>query len=77
VIPIRKSVIDLDAAERVVFETFRAVRDAWLAWPARFAPLIAADLAIQDVELLTLILGEQVNMQLLSMSEPQMKEQLG
>ena len=36
--------IELTHAERVVFETFRGVRDAWLNWPTRVGPLIAADL---------------------------------
>ncbi|KDR31548.1 hypothetical protein [Caballeronia zhejiangensis] len=58
------SVIELDAAEDAFFSAWRAVRDAWLSWPARVAPLIAADIEIEDVEGLTLVLTAHVHAQL-------------
>lgn len=43
--------VELEVAERVLFDDRRAARDAWLAWPGRFAPLIAADLDIDGAKL--------------------------
>lgn len=36
--------VEMEVAENVLFDVFRAARDAWMAWPSRFAPLLVADL---------------------------------
>jgi hypothetical protein len=66
------AVIDLAEAEQTVFDLFRGVRDAWLNWPARVAPLIAADLDFEDVDRLGLVLAAHVQTQLASLGEPQL-----
>lgn len=40
------SLISLDIAESVLFEEFRAQRDAWLNWPTRVGPMLAVDLGL-------------------------------
>lgn len=61
--------VDLDVAERVIFDDRRAARDAWLAWPGRFAPLIAADLDIDGAKLAE-ALKPYVHQQLDELGEP-------
>lgn len=39
-------VIDLEVAEAVLFEQARQFRDAWMNWPVRAGPLIAAELGV-------------------------------
>ncbi|MEB0154013.1 hypothetical protein QN371_13390, partial [Pseudomonas sp. CCC4.3] len=34
-------------AENILFEQARASRDAWLNWPTRIGPLVAADLGLE------------------------------
>lgn len=36
--------IEIEVARRVLFEAARGARDAWLAWPARITPTLAARL---------------------------------
>ena len=38
--------IEMTIAEEVLFNAFRQQRDAWLNWPSRVAPLMAADLGV-------------------------------
>ena len=38
--------VELAVAEEVLFNAFRQQRDAWLNWPSRVAPLMAADLDV-------------------------------
>lgn len=68
---LRKSgaVIALDLAERVLFDNFRAVRDAWLNWPMRIAPLLAADLDVPP-DALTQRLTDYVHRHLAELGEP-------
>lgn len=40
--------IDLAVAERVFFEAARSTRDAWLGFPSKFAPYVAADLGLNS-----------------------------
>jgi len=47
--------IELSEAERVMFDAARAARDAWLNWPAKAGPLIAADLGL-DADKVTEVL---------------------
>lgn len=65
------AVIDLADAEQTAFEIFRGVRDAWLNWPARVAPLIAADLDYDDIDRLGVVLAAHVHDQLAMLGEPQ------
>ncbi len=65
------AVIDLAAAEQTIFDVFRGIRDAWLNWPARVAPLIAADLDFEDVDRLATVLAAHVHDQLAGLGEPQ------
>lgn len=39
-------VVDIEIAEAVLFEQARQFRDAWLNWPVRVGPLIAAELGV-------------------------------
>lgn len=64
-----EKLVDLETAEMVIFDDRRAARDAWEAWPARFAPLIAADLDIDGAKLAE-ALKPYVNQQLEELGEP-------
>lgn len=64
------AVIDLATAEQATFELFRSARDAWLNWPARVAPLVAADLDCDDVDRVAVVLASHVHDQLASLGEP-------
>lgn len=61
--------VELAQAEQVIFDDRRAARDAWMAWPARFAPLIAADLDIDGAKLAE-ALKPYVHQQLDELGEP-------
>lgn len=52
--------MERELAERVFFEAARDIRDAWLTWPARIAPLLAAELGV-DARTLNAKLVEYVN----------------
>ncbi|CAB3779362.1 hypothetical protein LMG28688_00817 [Paraburkholderia caffeinitolerans] len=64
------ALISLDLARTVLFECSRASRDSWLNWPARVAPLIAADLGV-EADKMTEILTEHVHKQIASLGEPE------
>ncbi|MFH5923833.1 hypothetical protein [Roseomonas xinghualingensis] len=64
------AVVEIGVAEAVMFETFRAFRDAWMNWPARVAPLIAADLGIEAGRVLE-ALTPHVQQQLEDLGEPE------
>ncbi|HHX4055441.1 TPA: hypothetical protein ACU967_002248 [Burkholderia contaminans] len=64
------ALINLELARTVLFECARAARDSWLNWPARVAPLIAADLGI-EADKMTEILTEHVHTQIASLGEPE------
>ncbi|MBP0492865.1 hypothetical protein [Roseomonas indoligenes] len=64
------AVVELGVAEAVMFETFRGFRDAWMNWPARVAPLIAADLGIDAGRVLE-ALTPHVQQQLEDLGEPE------
>ncbi|SIT50452.1 conserved hypothetical protein [Paraburkholderia piptadeniae] len=64
------ALISLDLARTVLFDCSRAARDSWLNWPARVAPLIAADLGI-EADKMTEILTEHVHKQIASLGEPE------
>lgn len=62
-------VIELADAEGVVFEMFRLQRDAWLNFPSRVGPLIAADLGLSP-ERVAEVLTAHVHQQLSDLGEP-------
>jgi hypothetical protein len=64
------SVVDMGEARSVVFELCREQRDVWLAWPARVAPLLAAELNISDLDGLLAALTLYVQRQLAELGEP-------
>lgn len=62
--------VELSLARQVLFNEFRAARDAWLNWPTRFAALIAADLGIEQVDRVADVLASYVHKQLKTLGEP-------
>ncbi len=63
-------VVDLEVADTILFDLARSVRDAWLNWPSRVAPLIAAKLGI-SVEPLLEALNDHVQQHLADLGEPE------
>lgn len=61
--------VEIEQAEAVIFDDRRAARDAWMSWPGRFAPLLAADLGIDGAKL-TEALKPYVHQQLEELGEP-------
>lgn len=64
------SLVEIDTAKMVLFETQRAQRDAWLNFPTRIGPLLAAELEVEAdkvVEALT----AHVHQQLDDLGEPE------
>jgi len=62
--------VDFETAQAVFFETFRAQRDAWLNWPIRIGPLLAADLGL-EADKVTEALTAHVHKQISSLGEPE------
>jgi hypothetical protein len=62
-------VVDIEVAEAVLFEQARAIRDAWLNWPSRVGPLIAAELGVQPDPVVE-ALNKYVQQQLDDLGEP-------
>jgi hypothetical protein len=63
------ALIEIESAESVVFDVFRASRDAWLNWPARVGALIAADLGL-EADKLTEVLTAHVHQHLTDLGTP-------
>lgn len=61
--------IEVEIAERVLFDDRRKARDAWMNWPGRFGPLLAADLGIDSAQLVE-ALKPYVHEQLDELGEP-------
>ena len=62
-------VVDIETAEAVLFEAARSTRDAWMNFPVRVGPLLAAELGVESdrvVEALT----AHVQQLLLDLGEP-------
>lgn len=64
------SLVQLATAEAILFEEFRAQRDAWLNWPTRVAPLLAAELGV-EADRLTEVLTAHVHKQIAQLGEPE------
>lgn len=62
--------LEMEVAEGVLFDCFRAQRDSWLNWPSRVAPLMAADLGI-PADRMTEVLAEYVHKHITSLGEPE------
>jgi hypothetical protein len=64
------NLVEIEQAEKVLFETQRAQRDAWINFPTRIGPLLAAELGLEAdkvVEALT----AHVHQQLADLGEPE------
>lgn len=61
--------VEAEAAERIFFEEARAQRDAWLNWPARQGPMIAAELGA-SVDQVVEVLDRHVRTHLVELGEP-------
>ncbi|WP_322629941.1 hypothetical protein [Halothiobacillus sp.] len=64
------ALISMPEAEAVLFEEFRTYRDAWLNWPTRVGPLIAADLGIEPDPVIE-ALQQHVHKHLADLGEPE------
>lgn len=64
------SLVELDTASAILFEEFRAQRDAWLNWPARVGPIVAAELGV-EADRVTEILTAHVHKQIAQLGEPE------
>ncbi|MDA8487471.1 hypothetical protein NNN71_02530 [Kluyvera sp. Awk 3] len=62
--------IEMTVAEEVLFNAFRQQRDAWLNWPSRVAPLMAADLDV-PADRMTEVLIEHVHKHISVLGEPE------
>ncbi len=62
--------VGLAEAKEVLFTCSRQSRDAWMNWPARVAPLMAADLDIA-ADRMTEVLTEHVHKQISLLGEPE------
>ncbi|WP_321875564.1 helix-turn-helix domain-containing protein [Burkholderia cenocepacia] len=66
------SLVELDTATAILFEEFRAQRDAWLNWPAKVGPLIASELGI-EADKITAVLVAHVHKQIAQLGEPEVQ----
>jgi len=64
------ALIELALAEGVLFEVARQARDAWINWPAKIGPLLAADLGLEAATVVE-ALTPYVQQQLEDLGEPQ------
>jgi hypothetical protein len=64
----RGALIDRDRATRKAFAYTRVIRDAWLAWPARVGPLLAAQFEA-DAAALTVALEDHVRTHLTELAD--------
>ncbi len=65
------SLVDLDLASSILFESARAARDAWLNWPSRVGAIVAADLGIASADTVTAVLAKYVHEQISQLGEPE------
>jgi hypothetical protein len=62
--------VEIEEAEAVLFETQRSQRDAWMNFPTRIGPLIAAELGV-DADKVVEALTVHVHQQLDDLGEPE------
>jgi len=63
------SLVEIELAEAVLFETQRSQRDAWLNFPSRIGPLLAAEIGA-DADKVVEALTAHVQQQLDDLGEP-------
>ena len=66
------SLVELEVAEKILFEQARASRDAWLNWPTRVGPLLAADLEL-EADRVVGALTEYVHKHISQLGEPEIE----
>ena len=66
------SLVELEVAEEILFEQARASRDAWLNWPTRVGPLLAADLGL-EADRVVGALTEYVHKHISQLGEPEIE----
>lgn len=64
------ALVEFEVAEAVLFGAARAARDAWINWPARVGPMVAADLGV-EADKATEVLTAHVHEQLAQIGEPE------
>lgn len=64
------SLVELDTASAILFEESRAQRDAWLNWPTRVGPILAAELGV-EADRVTEVLTAHVHKQIAQLGEPE------
>ncbi|MCA8045488.1 helix-turn-helix domain-containing protein [Burkholderia arboris] len=64
------SLVELDTATAILFEEFRAQRDAWLNWPTRVGPILAAELGV-EADRVVEVLTAHVHKQIAQLGEPE------
>lgn len=62
--------VEIEQAETVLFETQRGQRDAWINFPSRVGPLLAAELGV-DADKVVEALNVHVHQQLADLGSPQ------
>ncbi|WP_295541059.1 hypothetical protein [uncultured Pseudacidovorax sp.] len=63
------ALVSIDVAKKILFEAARAARDAWLNFPARIGPMLAADLGL-EADKVTEALTPHVHKQVADLGEP-------
>lgn len=64
------ALVELAVAQAVLFEASRGQRDAWLNWPAKIGPLLAAELGLEEADQVTEALTAHVHKQISQLGEP-------
>lgn len=64
------ALVDRESAEAVFFEVARAERDAWMNWPSRIGPVLAAEFGI-PADKMTEALTRHVHAELASRGDPE------
>lgn len=67
----RGELVEKAKAAAAFFEAARRIRDTWLAWPARVAARMAADLGVADVHLVQRVLDRYVHEHLEDLADPE------
>ena len=64
------NLVEIETAEAVLFETQRAQRDAWMNFPTRIGPVLAAQLGV-EADTVVEALTAHVHQQLYDLGEPE------
>lgn len=68
--------VDADAVRKTVFNLSREDRDSWTNWPARIAPIMAAQFGLDQMAL-TIYLEEAVRQHLTERADPALRFKVG